>query len=201
MLTSFLRGTDVFLLISAPPQHEPKRSMCLHTVPSNQSLIWLPPFTAGTSINTYPGSSRDIYTHTYRAKSLKKAPQHIENRLQASQQLSADWTLMRLGEQGVLSLEQWLEREAAAVRDGEAAAAKEGDEPAGRGQQPTSVSVAAAGGGLPSSTSVGGGVGEGGAGTGGFRVGVDPWLLSAGTARSLTSKLAKNGGCLVPISG
>lgn len=103
------------------------------------------------------------------ASKSHETPEHNENCLQAGQQLSADWTLMRLGEQGVLSLEQWLEQEAAAVRD---AAAKEGNEKA-----------------------------VGGGGTGGFRVGVDPWLLSAGTARSLTSKLTKNGGCLVPISG
>ncbi len=125
---------------------------------------------------------------------------HNGNRPQASQELSAGWTLMRIGEQGVLSLEQWLEQEAAAVRDAEAAAAaaREGDEAAGHGQQSHSV---AAGGGLPSTTSVYGGMGGGGAGTGGFRVGVDPWLMSTRTARSLKSKLEKNGGCLVPISG
>lgn len=114
---------------------------------------------------------------------------------------------MRLGEQGVLSLEQWLEQEAAAVRDTEAAGAgqgKEGKDAAGPGEQTASIAAAAAaaaGGGVPGATSVDGGVGKGGARTGGFRVGVDPWLLSAGTARALTSKLSKNGGCLVPISG
>lgn len=112
---------------------------------------------------------------------------------------------MRLGEQGVLSLEQWLEQEAAAVRDAEATAAakegeKEGKEAVGHGHQSMSNSVSA-GGILLSTTSIYGGLGVNGAGTGGFRVGVDPWLLSTETARSLTSKLEKNGGCLVPISG
>eukprot|EP00752_Nemacystus_decipiens_P016215 g14500.t1 len=120
--------------------------------------------------------------------------------LQANQQLSADWTLMRLGEQGVLSLEQWLEQEAAAVRDAEAASeAKEGKGAAGQALQQSDP--VAAEGGLPNATSAGEGIEGGGAGTRGFRVGVDPWLLSTGTARSLTSKLTKNGGCLVPISG
>lgn len=103
---------------------------------------------------------------------------------------------MRLGERGVLSLEQWLEQEAAAVRDAQAdAGTKDEKEAAGQGQQSTSEVSAAAGGGEPPSAT------RDGAGTGGFRVGVDPWLLSAGMARSLTSKLTKNGGCLVPISG
>lgn len=101
---------------------------------------------------------------------------------------------MRLGEQGVLSVEQWLEQEAAADRDAmaSAAAAKKYRESASAdySELPTS-----------SATSVGGDGGGAGTGTQGFRVGVDPWLLSAGTARSLTSKLTKNGGCLVPTSG
>eukprot|EP00752_Nemacystus_decipiens_P008249 g7376.t1 len=116
---------------------------------------------------------------------------------QASQQLSADWTLMYLGEQGVLSLEQWLEHEAAAVREGEAAA-KAGKEAAELGHPSSSTAVR---GGLPITTSAHGGMGGNGVGTSGFRVGVDPRLMSTETARSLTSKLAKNGGCLVDISG
>lgn len=136
---------------------------------------------------------------------------------------------MRLGEKGVLSLEQWLEQEAAAVRDAEisaAAAAAAGTpvaaaavsgrkqvEDATRPRHETvstgavssaTAAVAAdgggngAGGGEPSAIN---GTGKGPTGVGGFRVGVDPWLLSAGTARSLTTKLAESGGCLVPISG
>ncbi|CAM9589959.1 unnamed protein product, partial [Ectocarpus fasciculatus] len=127
--------------------------------------------------------------------------------LQASQQLSADWTLMRLGEKDVPSLEQWLEQEAATVRDAgvsttttATAAAEEKEkekeeDPAGPGSKATPVAVAAA----PAVDGAGGD--KGGVGVGGFRVGVDPWLLSAGTARTLTSKLTASGGCLVPISG
>ncbi|CAM9181008.1 unnamed protein product [Ectocarpus sp. 6 AP-2014] len=127
--------------------------------------------------------------------------------LQASQQLSADWMLMRLGEKDVPTLEQWLEQEAATVRDARVSAAaatttaaaeeKEKEEdPAVPGSKATAVSVAVA----PAAADGAGGE-KGGVGVGGFRVGVDPWLLSAGMARTLTSKLAASGGSLVPISG
>lgn len=80
---------------------------------------------------------------------------------------------MRVGEKGVPTVEQWLEQEAAGVRDDAAAANGGGCED-----------------------------GEGGEGSAGeFRLGVDPWLLSAGTARSLTAKLAESGGRLVKIVG
>lgn len=115
--------------------------------------------------------------------------------------------LMRLGEKDVPTLEQWLEQEAATVRDARVSAAaatttavaeeKEKEEdPAVPASEATAVSVAVA----PAAADGAGGE-KGGVGVGGFRVGVDPWLLSAGTARTLTSKLAASGGCLVPISG
>lgn len=87
---------------------------------------------------------------------------------------------MRLGDQGVLSLEQWLAQEAAADRDAAAGEGREGEDAAD----------------VPAGGESGSGVR-----TGKFRVGVDPWLVSTGTARSLASKLAESGGCLVPIIG
>lgn len=131
----------------------------------------------------------------------------LETENKASQQLSADWTLMRLGEKDVPSLEQWLEQEAATVRDARVSATtatataateekEKKEDPAESGSKATAaVAVATA----PAVDGAGGV--KGGLGVCGFRVGVDPWLLSAGTARTLTSKLAGSGGCLVPISG
>ncbi|CAM9209508.1 unnamed protein product, partial [Hapterophycus canaliculatus] len=128
--------------------------------------------------------------------------------LQASQQLSADWTLMRLGEQGVPSLEQWLEQEAAAVRDAGttaaatvaavavAAAAAVSEQKGGEDAGPRREAGLTG----EEDPSASNGSGKTTTAVGGFRLGVDPWLLSAGTARSLTAKLAESGGCLVPIS-
>ncbi len=113
---------------------------------------------------------------------------------------------MRLGEQGVLSLEQWLEQEAVVVRDAEvAAAAPAAATPAAVDGKEAENTAEPGGLTAPMADSAAGAAPEGNcvaaSGGGGLRVGVDPWLLSAGTARSLTAKLAKGGGCLVPISG
>lgn len=129
---------------------------------------------------------------------------------------------MRLGEKGILSLEQWLEQEAAAVRDdaetSAASAAAAVSEPKQRedamgprhetaasdaiSSSSSAATIAAAadagGGEVPSAIN---GSGKDSTNVGGFRLGVDPWLLSAGTARSLTTKLVESGGGLMPISG
>ncbi|CAB1113141.1 unnamed protein product [Ectocarpus sp. CCAP 1310/34] len=179
------RGVSAYLVETQDAHHSE------YVADHDKRREWLTGFTgsAGTA----------LVTHT-------KALMWTDGRyfLQASQQLSADWMLMRLGEKDVPTLEQWLEQEAGTVRDAGVSAAtttaaaeekhKEED-PAVPGSEATAVSVAVA----PAADGAGGK--KGGMGVGGFRVGVDPWLLSAGTARTLTSKLAASGGCLVPISG
>lgn len=109
---------------------------------------------------------------------------------------------MRIGERDVPTLEQWLTQAASAVRDAEiASAASRATDGAGLGDGGKAMSGMEArqryqngnGGGAEA-------CGEWPSG-GGFRLGVDPWLLSAGTARSLNAKLGENGGTLVPISG
>lgn len=92
---------------------------------------------------------------------------------------------MRMGEQGVPTLEQWLSQEAAAVRDAAVAASALATLASTEGEVEDGVD----------------GGGSGARGMAGFRLGVDPWLVSAGTARSLTAKLTESGGSLAPISG
>lgn len=106
---------------------------------------------------------------------------------QANQQLSSEWTLMRIGEQGVPTLEEWVGQQAAATRDSNTGTTS--DTVAASIPQTESTEVSAGQDPTPEepSKSV-------------FRLAVDPWLLSAGTARSLSAKLAEAGGSLVPIA-
>lgn len=103
---------------------------------------------------------------------------------------------MRIGERDVPTLEQWLTQAASASRDAEMASAASqainggettSDVEARQGYQNGNRRDAEACGEWPSGC--------------GFRLGVDPWLLSAGTARSLNAKLGEIGGTLVPIAG
>lgn len=94
---------------------------------------------------------------------------------------------MRVGEQGVPTVEHWLELEAAGVRDA-AATATTTDGGGGKGGEGGKASAAA----VVAQKFAKGSEGE-------FRLGVDPWLLSAGTARTLTAKLAGSGGRLVKV--
>ena len=108
---------------------------------------------------------------------------------------------MKIGEQDVPTLEQWLALEAASARDASITSATSqanyaanvnGHGKFGNGRAELDLQSAER-----RDSEACGGAGSGG----GFRLGVDPWLLSAGTARSLTAKLAESGGALVPISG
>lgn len=91
-----------------------------------------------------------------------------------------------MGEQGVPTLEKWLSEEATDLRDSKNAS--EGVENKERTEDGTGSME-------PKKE------GEGKKGEGGFRLGVDPWLVSAGTARSLKAKLTGSGGGLVAIPG
>lgn len=102
---------------------------------------------------------------------------------------------MRIGERDVPTLEQWLTQAASAIRDAEMASAASratNDARLADGGKTTSDVEARRG--------CQNGNGEWPSG-GGFRLGVDPWLLSAGTARSLNARLGEIGGTLVPIVG
>ncbi|CAM9206189.1 unnamed protein product, partial [Laminaria digitata] len=57
--------------------------------------------------------------------------------LQADQQLRSGWSLMRIGERGVPTVEQWVEQEAAAFRDAEAAATVPQTDPAAPSPSPS----------------------------------------------------------------
>lgn len=109
---------------------------------------------------------------------------------------------MRIGERDVPTLEQWLTQAASAIRDAEMASAASratNDARLADGGKITSDMEARRGcqngNGRDAET-----YGEWPSG-GGFRLGVDPWLLSAGTARSLNARLGEIGGTLVPIVG
>lgn len=123
---------------------------------------------------------------------------------------------MRIGERGVPTVEQWVEQEAAAIHSESTVAQTDpaasppspspnqtvvegGQGGAGEEAEAAETSVSAAV--VYSSVSASGEGGGGEGGGEGFRLGVDPWLVSAGTARSLSAKLSEGGGRLVPIKG
>lgn len=91
---------------------------------------------------------------------------------------------MRIGEQGVPTVEDWVGQEAATVRDASLAEALA--ERRGLGEVQDRGTGNEQGAEAPRRS---------------FRLGVDPWLLSTRTARSLNAKLTEGGGSLVTIHG